>query len=124
MDKTIQNIKAIALLVCFTLSLGSAAFAQKPQSSVNKRKFLTDAEVVYEFEQMLKQTSDACDKMWLGNFIASASVGAGDTEKAKTYALSMLTQVGTISPDCDAGQSIHIGNLVLGHIALGEGNIA
>ena len=36
----------------------------------------------------------------------------------------MLTQAGTISPDCDGGQSIHIGNLILGHIALSAGNIA
>lgn len=124
MKKVIQNIKAITLLVCLVLIVGSAAFAQKTQSSVKKNKILTHAEVVDEFEQMLKQTANACDKIWLETFIAPAALAAGDKEKARTYAQSMLAQAATSPPDCDAGKAVHVGNLVLGQIALTTENIA
>ncbi len=125
MKKTIRMIKAIMLLICFALVLASITFAQKTQSSANKRKFLTSAEVISEFEQMLKQATKECDKIWLETYIAPAAFAEGDTEKAKTYAQTLLTKTETMRNNCGAyGKAIHYGNLVLGHIALAAGNIA
>lgn len=125
MKKTTKMIKAIMLLICFALVPASITFAQKTQSSANKRKLLTSAEVVFEFEQMLKQAPKECDKVWLMTYIAPAALDDGNTEKAKTYAQTLLTQAETIRNNCGAyGKAIHYGNLVLGHIALAAGNIA
>lgn len=125
MKKTIRMIKAIMLLICFALVLASITFAQKTQSSATKRKFLTSAETIFEFEQMLKQATKECTKMWLRTYIAPAALDDGNTEKAKTYAQTLMTQAETMRNNCEHyGRAIHYGNLVLGHIALASGNIA
>lgn len=125
MKKTIRMIKAIMLLICFALVPASITFAQKTQSSANKRKFLTSAEVVFEFEQMLKQATKECTKMFLMTYIAPAALDDGKTEKAKIYAQTLLTQAETMRNNCESyGMAIHNGNLVLGHVALASGNIA
>ena len=125
MREVFKQIKIITTLVCLALILAGVTFAQKTQSSVNKRKFLTPQEIVFEFEQMLKQTPDPCDKLWLETYIATASFTAGNTEKAKTYAQTLVTQSETIRNNCVVwGRAIHYGNLVLGHIALASGDTA
>jgi hypothetical protein len=124
MKKPIERIKAITLLIYFALILGNVTSAQETQSSANKRKFLTSAKVVFEFEQMLENATNECDKIWLGTYIATAAFAVGNTEKTKTHAQTLLTQVETIPKNCEpSGRAIHYGNLVLGHIASDAGNI-
>lgn len=125
MKAAIKIIKAITLLICLALLPGDAAFAQKTRSFVQERKFLTSAEVVFEFEQMLKQATKECDKVWLRTYIATSALDDGNTEKAKTYAQTVVTEPETTMKNCGHyGRAIHYGNLVLGHIALASGNIA
>ena len=75
---------------------------------------LSDFERAYEL-------SGASDRGYLLQYLGMAAFVARDIEKARTYAESMLE---TIPDDWDKGNRIHFGNLVLGRIALSEGDLA
>lgn len=125
MQITIRIINIITLIIFFALIPGGVTYAQKSQTSAHKIKFLTSAEVVFEFEQILNQATEECDKTWLMTYIASAAFADGDPEKAKTSAQTLLTQAEKMQNNCPViGRAIHYGNLVLGHISLASGNIA
>ena len=54
-------------------------------------------------------------------YLGMAAFVAGDIEKARSHAESMLE---TIPDDWNKGNRIHTGNLVLGRVALSEGDLA
>jgi RNA polymerase sigma factor (sigma-70 family) len=56
--------------------------------------------------------------------LAQMALDAGELEKARTYAASLLQQAGTPQAGWNYGDAIYRGNLVLGRIALRSGNLA
>ncbi len=66
------------------------------------------------------ELSDSADRAELMPDLAVTALVAGDIDKARGYAESMLKSVPS---DLNKGRFIHFGNLVLGRIALTEGNL-
>lgn len=75
---------------------------------------LSDFERAYEL-------SSASDQGYLLQYLGMAAFVAHDIEKARTYAESMLA---AIPDDWSKGNRIHFGNLLLGRIALSQGDPA
>lgn len=55
--------------------------------------------------------------------LAKAAFDAGNTERASKYATEMLSQAAAHKGDWNYGNAIHHGNLILGRIALGSGDV-
>ena len=75
---------------------------------------LSDFERAYEL-------SSGSGRGSLLTYLGMAAFVAGDIEKARTYAKSMLEPA---PDDWNKGNRIHFGNLVLGRIALADGDLA
>lgn len=125
MKKIIEMITAIALLICFAAVFGETASAQKKKRSFYiEATILTQAGIVSEFEKMLSETADACDRNYLMTYLAPAHFNVGDMEKAKNYAQTLLTQAEKLGENCHSGNAVHVGNLILGRIALAADDVA
>jgi tetratricopeptide (TPR) repeat protein len=74
------------------------------------------------FEQALAATTDESQRFYLLGDVAKAAVAAGDPAKAKQYATELLTLADRIQ-DWNTGNAIHHGHLVLGRVAVMEGNL-
>jgi len=83
---------------------------------------ISPAEALSRYEELLQATSEpGCEPHWrfyLTTKVAPTALAAGETEKAKTYALTLLQQAATLQDNWNYGNAIHVGNLVLGLIAL------
>lgn len=123
MKNAVKLINLMFLLICLILLSGEKISAQKTKSANDKPKRLTPAEIVFEFEQMLAQSNNECTKNHLITYLAPSELANGNTEKAKTYAEKLLAESKTLPKSCSVGDAIHVGNLVLGKIALASGNI-
>jgi len=56
--------------------------------------------------------------------ISEAALDAGETSKAKQYALELLESAKSRKTDWNYGNAIHNGNLILGMIALDQGDVS
>jgi tetratricopeptide (TPR) repeat protein len=76
-------------------------------------------------EQYEKAASfmDSRDRASLLSDLANAAFGAGNLEKAESYALELLEKAGTNEGPWSYGNAIHDGNIVLGRIAIRRGDI-
>ena len=54
---------------------------------------------------------------------APNALAKGETDKAKTYAETLLKQAESFRDDWNYGNAVHVANLVLGHIALDSGDV-
>ena len=91
--------------------------ARSADSSEIKTALAEKALVQYERAYDL---SDGSGRAYLAKDLANAAFMANHYEKAGEYANAMLAEN---SPDWNSGDHIHHGNLVLGRIALAEGDI-
>jgi len=55
--------------------------------------------------------------------VAEMALLAGDPEKAKKYSTELLNAAVEATPDWNYGNAVHHGNLILGRVALSEGDI-
>lgn len=124
MKKAFKTINVVFLIMCFVLLSGLETLAQKDKSAEDKERRLTTAEIVSEFERLLKEAASDCGKQYLMNYLAPASLAIGDTEKAKIYAQKLLTKTEATKKCYSNGDAVHIGNLTLGRTALASGDIA
>jgi hypothetical protein len=69
------------------------------------------------FEQALSLTTTEIDRFYLLADVVKAAIAANEVEKARTYANDLLALAGKFD-DWNTGNAIHIGNLVLGLIAV------
>lgn len=100
MSKTLKISKQFFTAVCviFILS-GVAASQNEPVANQEKANF-------YELTKTVPN-----------------ALAAGETEKAKTYAETLLKQAENHRDDWNYGNAVHVANLVLGHLALDSGNL-
>ena len=79
-----------------------------------------------ELEIALKNTSDGIARCWLLPSVAQAAFEAGEKRRAESIARDMvkksLPPVAHPWEDCNRGNSIHIGHMILGRVALTRGD--
>jgi beta-lactamase regulating signal transducer with metallopeptidase domain/tetratricopeptide (TPR) repeat protein len=79
------------------------------------------AKALAEFEK--EQTQGTAPPFEKLDDLATTAFEAGDTEKARSYATTLLTQAQTNQKEWNYGNAILHGNVVLGRIALREGKV-
>jgi len=108
--------KAILLAFCFILTPAALAAAQgsdslpAPETPAKKDKYAEKTEAANKFYELTK--------------LAPAALADGDLEKAESYSQKLLKDAENFPKDWNYGNAIHVGNLVLGHIALANGDLA
>jgi hypothetical protein len=115
MKSATAHLKPILLTIGFLLTFGTTVSAQQTTSNDGKMPQIKSASTVSEedkknFYQLTKSASKA--------FVA------GEKEKAKEYAETLLKQAETFKDDWNYGNAIHVANIVLGHLALEAGDMA
>ena len=114
MKSATTRSKSILLTIGFFLTLGTIVSAQQTTSNDGEKQPLQSASTVSEEEKKkFYQLTESVPKVLV----------AGETEKAKDYAETLLKQAETLKDDWNYGNAIHVANLVLGHIALDSGDM-
>jgi len=121
MRETVKKIKALGLACLFALACGATAGAQQPEPPVER---LSAEQALVRYEQLLEAAADPLRKFHLTGKAAPAALAAGEKEKAKAYAVSLLGQAGALRDNWDYGNALHVGNLILGRLALEAGDVA
>src|SRR5260370_24678935 len=76
-----------------------------------------------ELEKAVALKSASTERFWLLPDLSQAAYEAKDWDKARAYANELLTRACNQSnPFAHDGNAVHVGNLVLGRIALSTGN--
>ncbi len=98
----------------YTLGLSRKNESEKQKNAIKAFSCLEDA---------LKNTPDEKDKFYLLDDLAEIAFTAGKFSQAEYYADELLTKAQLYKNNWNFGNAIHKGNLVLGRIALKQGNI-
>jgi hypothetical protein len=77
-----------------------------------------------QFELAYKLTNDDVGKRYLLIELARSAFEAGEIERARAWAVQLLSQGTTDKQDWNYGNAIHHGHIMLGRIALLSGNLA
>jgi len=129
MKRTVKRSGKVLLVSCLALAFGAAARAQQPTTPTQAPKSSAAAprnaaEALSRYEQALPAIQDPELKFYLLTKVAPTAAEAGETEKAKAYARDLLERAPAMRKDWNYGNAIHVGNLVLGRIALAAGDVA
>src|SRR5688500_2094244 len=117
MKEMIKMSMVLCLLLCSTVAFNAVALApQTPRASDGGQ--ISPSEALNRYEKLLQETTEARSRFYLTTKAAPTALAAGETEKAKTYALALLQQAATLQDDWNYGNAVQVGNLVLGLIAL------
>ena len=81
------------------------------------------AQDLKQFEEKFKGAADRFEKFYVLSRMAPTALAAGETGKAGDYAKQLLAMAVDLRKDWNYGNAIHVGNLVLGEIALDSGDI-
>lgn len=122
MKEIVGKLKTISLLFCFTVAFGAIALAQQA-APARDGGLITPAEALSRYEKLLQATSEPHERFYLTTKAAPTALAARETEKAKTYALTLLQQAATMKDNWNYGNAIQVGNLVLGLIALAAADV-
>jgi hypothetical protein len=118
MKSAIENLKTILLGICFILIVSVCVSAQQTLSNDKSEKpSQPQASVKTE------PTDDGDRKFYEATVAVGTALSAGETEKAKTLAQTLLKQAETMRDNWNYGNAIHVANLAFGHIALAAGDV-
>ena len=117
------NLRAAGLVLCCALACGAVVRAQQPADS-KTGEGLTVEQALARYEQALEATADPARKFYLLTDAAPTALSAGRPEKAKSYARALLDQAPSMAENWNYGNAVHVGNTVLGLIALRDGGVA
>ncbi len=112
------NTRLIGLF--FGILLALPVFAQNNSTDSSPA---TAAIALKIFEQRLSSTSNSEERFHLLGKLAPTAFSAGDLQKAKSYSNALLSVAADFRKNWNYGNAIHIGNLVLGRVALASGDI-
>jgi hypothetical protein len=115
MKSAILRSKSILLTICFILMVGTFVSAQQTTSSDGEKSTLAQTSAPVSEEEK--------KKFYNLSLLATAALDDGESEKAKAYAETLLKQAETLPSDWNYGNAVHVGNLVLGHLALAAGEM-
>lgn len=110
------KLGVVGLILCCALS---ASARQQPAAAPK-----TAAEALARYEQLLQAASAPDKKFLLTTKAAETALAAGESDKARSYANDLLRQAPAMRDNWNYGNAIHFANLVLGHLALGSGDVA
>lgn len=124
MKRTTFVFHAPCLALCLALSLAQGARAQTGKDPGGEA-----ARFVATHEPLLRQSAFAGERLHRVQHLAAAALAAGDKVKAAAFAreLMALGEQLITQPGFGPGlysDAMHVGNLVLGHLALEEGDVA
>jgi len=119
MKSAIENLKTILLGICFILIVSVCVSAQQtPSDDKTEKPSQPQASVKY-----VTTDDDADRKFYEATVAAGTALSAGETEKAKDLAQTLLKQAETMRDNWNYGNAIHVANLVFGHLALAAGDV-
>jgi hypothetical protein len=112
----------IALFALLSLTVALPVGAQRADDATSAAKYLSDR------EPQLKTIEKPNKRLFLLLYIAPAALAAGENEKARTYSSELIALGESQRSQPGFGASMysdatHIGNLVLGQLALTEGDV-
>jgi hypothetical protein len=122
MKDIVANLKALTLLLCLIVAFVAIAMAQQPPTARAAGQ-ISPAEALSRYEELIQATSDPLRRFHLLTKAAPTALAAGESEKAKSYALTLLQQAATLRDDWNYGNAVQVGNLVLGLIALAAADV-
>jgi hypothetical protein len=111
------KMKRSHLLLAVGLTLGVVISVPGQQASKSAASELAKE------ERSLAMTIDTKEKFYLTTKLATIALAAGETAKATSYSYSLLGQAPAMLGNWNYGNAIHVAHLVLGEIALNEGNL-
>ena len=114
-----RHIRFIGLLLGILIAF--PVFAQRNSSDSSPE---AAALALKNFEQQLNSATYPEERFYLINKIAPTAFVAGDLEKAKSYSNGLLSLALDFRGNWNYGNAIHVGNLVLGRVALASSDIA
>ena len=118
----VRKLTAAGLLFGLALTCAARSAAQHP-TPTNSGAQVTPAEGLARYERALQAASDPLVKFYLTTKLAPTALEAGDREKAKAYAHALLEQAPAFRDNWNHGNAVHVGNLVLGRLALADGDL-
>jgi hypothetical protein len=123
MSGTVSKSKMAGLLFGLALACAQHAAAQHTHAQHSGAQ-VTPAEGLARYEKVLQATTDPLKRFDLLMRAATTALEAGELEKAKDYAHAVLEQAPAFRENWNYGNGIHVANLVLGRLALAEGDAA
>jgi hypothetical protein len=120
MNQTYTKLKRVFLTVCLTVfssifaSAQTAAVSSEPQPAASDTVIASQPETPSEAEA--KRFYDLTEQ-------APYALAAGETDRAKSYAETLLKEAERFPKNWNYGNAIHVAHLVLGHIALDAGDL-
>jgi hypothetical protein len=112
-------------MFCFALAFNAVAPAQQtPAAASATGETVSATEALSRYEQLLKATTDPTQTFHLMSKIVPAALAANEREKTKSYALVLLEQAASMKNNWNYGNAVHVGNIVLGRLALDSGDVA
>ena len=123
MNKAIHRLSVPYMALCLALTFTPNALAQ--QSGDLKAEA---AQYLAKHEPRLQQTTRPAQRLFPLWYVTAAALAAGDAEKARAYAQELLALGEQLKSQPGFGpsnysQATHVGNLVLGRIALMAGDV-
>jgi hypothetical protein len=122
MKEMVGKFQLLCMLVCFLLAFDTLALSRQI-STIRDREQITPSEALSRYEKLFQASAEPRQRFYLATKLAPTALAAGETEKAKTYARSLLQQAAAHQDNWNYGNAIEVGNLVLGLIALSAGNL-
>lgn len=117
------NLRAAGVVLCCVLACGAVVRAQQAAGS-KTGEGLTVEQALARYEQALQAATNPARKFYLLTDAAPTALAAGQAGKAKSYARALLDQAPAMEKDWNYGNAVHVGNTVLGLIALRDGAVA
>jgi hypothetical protein len=122
MKEVVAKLQVLCLLVCFMLACNTLALSRQV-STIRDREQITPSEAMDRYEKLFEATTEPQLRFYLATKLAPTALAAGETEKAKTYARSLIQQAAAYEDNWNYGNAIEVGNLVLGLISLNAGDV-
>jgi hypothetical protein len=130
MKAMVRRSGEVVLAFCFALAFAAAVRAQQPatpppsQTTRSAAAPQTAAEALARYEMLLSSTTDPARRFLLLTKATTTAGEAGEAAKAKAYARELLESAPSMRENWNYGNALHLGNLVLGRLALASGDVA
>lgn len=93
------------------------------QHAPNEERKKAAGKALVEYERAMNQQKEPDEKFFLLPDLATVAFNAGDFAKAKAYADELLNMNKETKKNWNSGNAVHHGNLVLGRVALQDGDV-
>jgi len=114
----LRNFRLIGLFLVMLIAVPALAQRNSTDSSPE-----VAARALKIFEEHLNSAGTTEQRFYLLSEIAPTAFSAGDLQKAKSYSIALLSMALDFRGNWNYGNATHIGNLVLGRVALASGDI-